>query len=98
MEEKRICSYFQQQLRLILERSAAEPDGFRSYFASHEPKDEEILGLLAVSSLINGDFQAADGFPTPLEALAALSPESRQVLCKEFRKELKASLTQPTAA
>ena len=89
MEEKRICSYFRQQLRVILTRSAAEPDGFRSYFVSHEPKDEEVLGLLAVSSMINGDFQVGEGFPTPLEALAALSLESRQILCNEFRKELK---------
>jgi len=98
MEERRICSYFQQQLHIILERSASEPDGFRSYFSTHEPKDEEILGLLAVSSMINGDFQAAEGFPTPLEALAALSPQSRQILCEEFRKELKACSTQLTAA
>lgn len=98
MEERKICSYFQQQLHAILERSAAEPDGFRSYFSTHQPKDEEILGLLAVSSMINGDFQAGEGFPTPLEALAALSPQSRQVLCEEFRKELRASLNQLTAA
>jgi hypothetical protein len=98
MEERKICSYFQQQLHVILERSAAEPDGFRSYFSTHEPKDEEILGLLAVSSMINGDFRTGEGFPTPLEALAALSPQSRQVLCEEFRKELKASLSQLTAA
>jgi hypothetical protein len=98
MEERKICSYFQEQLHVILERSAAEPDGFRSYFSTHEPKDEEILGLLAVSSMINGDFQTGEGFPTPLEALAALSPEDRQVLCQEFRKELKASLSQLTAA
>jgi hypothetical protein len=98
MEERKICSYFQEQLHVILERSAAEPDGFRSYFSRHEPKDEEILGLLAVSSLINGDFPAGEGFPSPLEALAALSPESRQVLCEDFRKELKACLSQLTAA
>jgi hypothetical protein len=93
MEERKICSYFQQQLHVILERSAAEPDGFRSYFSTHQPKDEEILGLLAVSSLINGDFQTGEGFPSPLEALAALSPQSRQVLCEEFRRELKQSLS-----
>jgi len=98
MEERKICSYFQEQLHVILERSAAEPDGFRSYFSAHEPKDEEILGLLAVSSMISGDFQTGEGFPTPLEALAALSPESREVLCEEFRKELKHSLGSLAAA
>jgi hypothetical protein len=98
MDERRICSYFQHQLRDILERSASEPDGFRSYFASHEPKDEEILGLLAVSSMIDEDVLSGDGFPTPLEALAALSPETRRSLCEEFRKELKACSPQLTAA
>ncbi len=97
MEESKLWSYFQQQLHTILERGAAEPDGFRSYFSTHEPKDEEILGLLAVSSMINGDFQTGEGFPSPLEALAALSPESRQILCEEFRKELKACSSQLTA-
>ncbi len=98
MDEGRIRSYFSRQLHEILERSAWEPDGFRSYFAGHEPRDEEILGLLAVSSMIDGDFQVGDGFPTPLEALAALSPESQHILCEEFRKELKACTGQLTAA
>ena len=98
MDDKHIRSYFKHQLKPILERSAQEPDGFRAYFSDHEPKDEEILGLLAVSSMMSGEFQVGDSFPTPLEALAALSPRSRRVLCDEFRKELKHCLSAFAAA
>jgi hypothetical protein len=98
MDENRIKAYFLQQFRVLLERSAQEPDGFRAYFAEHEPKDEEVLGLLAVSTMMSGEFQMGDSFPTPLEALAALSPSSRAELCREFRRELKNCLRQLAAA
>jgi hypothetical protein len=89
MHERRIKSYFKQQLHTIFERSATEPDGFCAYFQDHEPKDEEILGLLAVSTVLNGKFPTEDGFPTPFEALAALSLPSRAEICRAFRRELK---------
>ena len=98
MDEKKIRNFFKHQLRVILEQGATDPEGFRSYFAEHEPKDEEVLGLLAVSSMMSGEFQVGDSFPTPLEALAALSPRSRRVLCDEFRKELKHCLSELAAA
>jgi len=98
MNERKIRNYFKQQLRLILERGAADPEGFRSYFAEHEPKDEEILGLLAVSTMMSGELHMGHSFPTPLEALAALSPRSRRMLCEEFRKELKHCLSELAAA
>ncbi|MFB3922588.1 MAG: hypothetical protein ACE145_12755 [Terriglobia bacterium] len=89
MDDKKIRNFFKQQLRAILEQGASDREGFRSYFAEHAPKDEEILGLLAVSSMISGEFQVGDSFPTPLEALASLTTRSRRILCEEFRKELK---------
>jgi hypothetical protein len=94
MQEKKIKSYFKQQVRAILERSATEPNGFRAYFEKREPKDEEILGLLAVSTVMGGEFPGEDGFPTPLEALAALSRPSRAEICRQFRKELRNCLQQ----
>lgn len=98
MEEKKIKSYFKEQVRAIMERSASEPDGFRAYFADREPKDEEILGLLAVSAMMSGKYHLAKRFPTPVEALAALSPSIRSQICREFRKELRNSLRHLTAA
>ncbi len=92
MNEKKIKAYFKTQVHVIMKRSASEPDGFRAYFAEREPKDEEILGLLAVTALVNGEFPHREAFPTPLEALAALSSEARSVICREFRKELKGCL------
>lgn len=92
VEEKRIKSYFKRQVRTILERSASEPEGFRAYFAERNPKDEEILGLLAISTMMTGELQIGDSFPTPLEALAALSNSSRTEICREFRKELRSCL------
>ncbi len=98
MEERKIKAYFKQQVRAVIERSATEPEGFLSYFASHEPRDEEILGLLAVSTMISGEFHMGDSFPTPVEALAALSGSGRAEICREFRRELKSFLRQMTAA
>jgi hypothetical protein len=92
MEEGYIRDYFERQARLVIERSAAEPEGFLSYFTDHEPRDEEILGLLAVSTMMSGDFQSEVFFPTPSEALAALSGTTRSEICKYFRDELAAFL------
>jgi hypothetical protein len=98
VEEKKIKAFFKEQVRAILERSATEPDGFRAYFADRQPKDEEILGLLAIMVMTNGHFPLGDRFPTPVEALAALSNSSRAEICREFRKELKTCLRQLTPA
>ncbi len=92
MNEKKIQTFFKSHVHTIMQRSATEPDGFRAYFADREPKDEEILGLLAISAISSGGFPHAEAFPTPVEALAALSPDSRAVICREFRKELKGCL------
>ena len=92
MNEKRLKAYFKTQVHAIMKRGASEPDGFRAYFAHREPKDEEILGLLAVTAIVNGEFPHRESFPTPLEALAALSPQTRSLICRQFRKELKGRL------
>jgi len=98
MSDKDIRNFFKRQLRVILENSAADPEGFGTYFSTHEPKDEEILGLLAVSSMMSGEVHVGDSFPSPLEALAALTSRSRRILCDEFRKELKQFFRTPAAA
>jgi hypothetical protein len=98
MQEKKIKTYFKQQVRVILERSAEEPEGFRAYFAGRDPRDEEILGILAVNTMMSGEFHMGDSFPTPLEALAALSGSSREEICKQFRRELKLCLREATVA
>ena len=97
-EERRIRSYFKEQVRLVIEQSTHEPEGFLSYFVDHEPKDEEILGLLAVTTMMGDDDDIADSFPTTVEALAALSPTRQAEICREFRKELKNCLRQISAA
>jgi hypothetical protein len=89
MEEREIKAFFEHQVRRVIERSAAEPEGFLAYFSSHEPKDEEILGLLAVSTMMTGDFHLGAGFPTPVEALAALSAPDRSEICNFFREQLR---------
>jgi hypothetical protein len=98
MNDRKMRDFFKRQLRVILESGAADPDGFRSYFSEHQPKDEEILGLLAVSSMMSGEVKIGDSFPSPLEALAALSRRSRRILCEQFRKELKHCLSELAAA
>ncbi len=97
MPETSVKNYFKRQVRLMIEHSAAEPEGFLSYFAEHEPKDEEILGLLAVSTMMTGEFHSGDSYPTPVEALAALSPSARSEICRAFRRELKACLRHAAA-
>jgi hypothetical protein len=88
MEEKRLQAYFRREMLQLFRESEPEPDGFRSYFASHEPKDEEILGLLAIS-VASPQFLLRHRFPTPFEALAALSAPGRAAICDEFRRRLK---------
>lgn len=97
-EDLRIRSYFKEQVRYVIERSIREPEGFLSYFVDHEPKDEEILGLLAVSTMMGGDGDMTDSFPTSVEALAALSNDRQAEICREFRKELKNCLRKISAA
>jgi hypothetical protein len=94
MNERKIQAYFKHQVHAIMQRSAEEPDGFRAYFHDRDPKDEEILGLIAISAISSGEFPHAEFFPTPVEALAALSASARSVICREFRKELRGCLRQ----
>lgn len=89
MEERQIRNYFEQQVRVVIDRASAEPESFLSYFVDHYPKDEEILGLLAVSTMISGELHQGDSYPTPVEALASLSGSSRSEICHFFREELK---------
>ncbi len=98
MDEGSIKSYFEQQVHEIIGRSQSEPGGFRAYFAEREPKDQEILGLLAVTTLLSGEKPWTDCYPTPLEALASLSVDARLEICRLFREELRTCLSHPTAA
>ncbi len=95
MEEKQIKDYFKQQVHLIVERGASEPDGCLDYFADREVRDEAILGLLAVSTVMSGELRA--NFPTSAEALASLTHASRSEICGEFRRELRACLRRVAA-
>lgn len=96
MNDKKIKAFFKQQVRAVVQRSASDPDGCLVYFSRPNVKDEAILGLLAVSTSMSGPLQAT--FPTPAEALAALTRASRAEICREFRKELQACLRQVPAA
>jgi hypothetical protein len=89
MGEKKIVAFFKEQVRAILERSASEPEGFRAYFEGREPENDEILGLIAVSTSMTGELRVGDSFPTSFEALARLSRSSRAEICRAFRRELK---------
>jgi len=92
MSEKEIKAYFKDQVRAIIERSESSPEGFRFYFTGHEPKDEEILGLLAVSAVMSGTIGHNGEAVSPLQALRRLSPSGRSDICREFRKALKSRL------
>lgn len=96
--ENQVRSYFKQQVRAVIERSTRDPEGCLSYFADHEPKDEEILGLLAIAITVSPDAPIADFFPTTFEALAALSPARHSEICREFRKQLRNCLRQVSIA
>ena len=77
-----------------MENSSRDSQGFAAYFSDHEPRDEEVLGLIAVTVLLSGKYHLADHYPTPAEALAALSRTDRSEICKEFRRQLKESQRQ----
>ncbi len=98
MGERKIVAFFKQQVRSLLERSALEPEGFRAYFQGREPEDEEILGLIAVSTTMTGELHWGDSFPTSLEALARLSRAGRAEICRTFRRELRNCLAHLAAA
>lgn len=89
MKQRQIKFFFKRQARFIIERSAGDPEGPIAYFQGREPRDEEVLGLLAVSGPLAGDSPFAYWFPSPLEALAALSPSSRLEVCEIFRQQLR---------
>jgi type II secretory pathway component PulM len=90
MAGKRIRNYFMRQARILVERSSRDTEGFAAYFSDREPRDEEILGLIAVTVLLSGKYRLADRYPTPAEALAALSADERSEICREFRLHLQA--------
>jgi hypothetical protein len=90
MAGKRIRDYFMRQARILVESSARDTEGFAAYFLEREPRDEEILGLIAVTVMLSGQYRLADRYPTPAEALAALSPSDRSDICQEFRAHLHA--------
>jgi hypothetical protein len=88
MAGKRVKDYFIRQGRILVEDSARDREGFAAYFSGREPRDEEILGLIAVTVLLSGKYHLADRYPTPAEALAALSSGDRSEICREFRRHL----------
>ena len=98
MGERKIVAFFKEQLRAVLDRCALEPEGFRDYFAGRDPEDDEILGLIALSTTMTGELHWGDSFPTPLEALAGLSRAGRAEICRAFRKELRNCLAHLAAA
>ncbi len=95
MDDARIKRYFLEQVQALVERSAKESEGFLAYFADHAPRDEEILALVAVSTMLSGQYRLSDRFPAPAEALAALSHEARGEICEAFRSAMKAPRQQP---
>ena len=98
MGERKIVAFFKEQVRALLERSALEPEGFRAYFADREPEDDEILGLIAVSTTMTGELHWGDSFPTPLGALTRLSRAGRAEICRAFRRQLRNCLANLAAA
>ncbi|HEV2245925.1 MAG TPA: hypothetical protein VGW37_04660 [Terriglobia bacterium] len=94
MPGKRIRDYFIRQVRMLVENSSRDSQGFAAYFSDREPRDEEILGLIAVTVLLSGKYHLADRYPTPAEALAALCRADRSEICREFRRQLKESQRQ----
>lgn len=101
MEEKRIQSYLMQQVRLMVEAGSQTLDTLRAYFGGPEPRDKEILGLLALT-IMRPEFPLRHRFATPLEAVSRLSFEARAELCQEFLHllgidpQLEASVTAET--
>lgn len=91
MADQGIQDYFLQQVKMLVMQSASEPDGFADYFVGREPKDEEVLGFIAVTTLLSCKYHLAERFPTPAEALAALPAAARSEICNEFRQKLRGS-------
>ncbi len=89
MKRSQIRFFFRQQARTIIQQSAGDPEGSIAYFDGREPRDEEILGLLAISMPMGGNSPFADWFPSPIEALATLPPSSRAEICELFREQLR---------
>lgn len=89
MAARKLREYFLEQVKSIVEQSREEPEGFASYFSDHEPKDEEILSLIAITTLLSGRFHLKERYPSPAEALAALTPDARAQICREFREQFR---------
>jgi hypothetical protein len=98
MEEGKIKSFFDHQVHAVMDRAVSDPESFLPYFAEHEPRDEEILALLAISTLLGGEFRPDTRFPTPAEALAALPADLRAEICNSFRELLKGCRRAASAA
>lgn len=90
MEQERLRWYFERQLRILLFGDDAEGTNVLDYFDTHEPSDQEILGLLAVTSVSDSWSPLGAEYPSQLEALAALPDLDRAALCQEFRRLLAA--------
>ena len=91
MKEPGLVSYFQQQMRSMLAARRLEPDGMWERFTGHEPSDEEIMGLLSISTITDQWSAAGSDFPTQFEALASLPETDRALICREFRRLLKST-------
>ena len=90
MAVKTVKGYFMEQIKTLVQQSLAEPEGFAAYFSDHEPKDQEILGFIAVTTMLSGKYHLAERYPTPAEALASLPAAARGEICNEFRQQLRA--------
>jgi len=88
MEQERLKWYFERQLRTLLFDQGTERDSILDYFNTHEPTDQEILGLLAVTTVSDTWSPVGAEYPSQLEALAALPEPERAALCYEFRRLL----------
>jgi hypothetical protein len=91
VEQERLKWYFERQLRTLLFGHGPECDNFMDYFHNHEPSDQEILGLLAVTTASDSWSPLGPEYPSQLEALAALPEPDRAALCYEFRRLLAAN-------
>jgi len=90
MEQERLRWYFERQLRILLFGQDSESANVLDYFDTHEPSDQEILGLLAVTTVSDSWSPFCAEYPSRLEALAALPEPDREALCHEFRRLLAA--------
>lgn len=90
MEQERLRWYFERQLRILVFGDGPECVNVLDYFDTHEPSDQEILGLLAVTTVSDSWAPLGAEYPSRLEALAALPERDRAALCQEFRRLLAA--------